>query len=52
MHFCHDWKGLIFIFFRLALYDLGRSHVAKRIFHRVSFVEGCSMARSSRGKGS
>ena len=37
---------------RLALHDLGRSHVAERIAHHVRLVERCSMARSSPEKGS
>ena len=42
---------LIFVC-RLALHDLGRPPVAERIVHCGSLVEGCSMARSSREKGS
>ena len=37
---------------RLALYDLGRPFVAEWIIHHARLVEGWSVARNSRGKGS
>ena len=49
MHFGTIGKKMLQLIFicRLALHDLGRPPVAERIVHRVSLVEGCSMARGS-----
>ena len=53
MHFrMQGWKERLIFIYRLALYDLGSCHVAERIVNHVRLVEGWSMARSSRGKGS